>query len=222
MRRTTCALLVAGVLVLAGCGGEAPEKAAGSPDPTVSATTPPLAGGERQRLEYASPEALAKHTPVVVLGTVASWEDGPTVVLAERGGGEDRLPYAVMVVDVDQVVKDEGGLVTGDQIAVPVRVAGDEPDARELAPAGSNVAFLGGADTSFGVFGDAEVEIEPGGPVDLDSVLWGESQGVLLETPTGAVVNADPFGRADLWPEIGALPDEEQFGMLAQRLMALG
>lgn len=220
--RRTAALLAAALLALAGCGGEAPEEAAGSVDPTVSSSTPPLAGGDRQRLGYASPEELAKESPVVVLGTVASWEDGPTLVLSEGGEEKDRIPYDVVLVDVDQVVKDTTKLVTGDQIAVPVRVDEGQPDPAELAPPGSNVAFLGGADATFGVFGETDARIEPGGDVDPDSVLWGEPQGVVLETPSGELVNADPYSRAEIWPEIGELPAEEQFGMLAQRLMALG
>ncbi|WP_370617352.1 hypothetical protein [Mumia sp. Pv 4-285] len=229
MRRALATLAAAGVL-LAGCGAEdAPADGSASTAPAADDTTSSALpevdpGGDVDLQGFSTPEELAEAVPVVVLGTVASWEEGPTVVLDEGADGE-RAPYAVLVVTVDQVVKDRDGVATGNTIAIPVRLDGDDlASYEERAPEGSNVAFLGGEDVGLSMFGgpgEAAIDNPDAGSGDGSALLWGEVQGVIVETGSGELLNADSYARGALWSEIAELPAGEQFGMLAQRLMAV-
>ncbi|KAA1425143.1 hypothetical protein FE697_004510 [Mumia zhuanghuii] len=217
-------LTAVGVL-LAGCGSEESpaSEATASASPTAgdaTASPPEVDGGGSIDLQgYASVEELADASPVVVLGTVASWEEGPIVDL-----GDERAPYAVLLVAVDQVVKDRDGVASGDTIAVPVSLEGEAVAAyAERAPEGSNVAFLGGADVGLSMFDGpkaAEVENPDAGSGDGSTLLWGDVQGVIVETGSGELANLDDYGRGALWAELVKVPAGEQFGMLAQRIMA--
>lgn len=224
MRRTAVALVALGVLV-AGCGsddGPAKEASAQETMPT-SAPTPPLSGGQIDPAGYDSPEAVAAESPVVVIGAVEAWEKGPQVVLDDGSsrGEPERLGFSVLVIAADQVIKDDKGLVTGSRIYVPV--ADEVANLSALTPVGSNVAFIGGADTGLAMFDADQYEVSDpeAGVEDGATLLWATPQGVTVETETGALVHADPSARDAVWKDVASLPDEEQFGMVAQRLMAL-
>ncbi|MFD1824592.1 MULTISPECIES: hypothetical protein [Mumia] len=222
MRGTAAVLVALGVLVV-GCGatdGSSDGESAQAAPTSASAPTP--VGGQIDPAGYESPEAVVAESPVALIGAVAAWEKGPQVALDGSSGGEpERLGYSVLVVDVDHIVKDEGGLAAGDRIYVPV--ADEVAALRALAPVGANVAFVGGADTGLAMFDADSYEVsdaDAGVPAG-ETLLWASPQGVVLETETGALVHAEPSVRDAVWDDVASLPAEEQFGMVAQRLMAL-
>ncbi len=229
MRRTAVALVALGALgaLVAGCGSDdEPAKEASAQETTaVSAPTPPLSGGQIDPVGYDSPEAVAAESPVVVIGAVEAWKKGPQVVLDDGSsrGEPERLGFSVLVIAADQVIKDDEGLVTGSRIYVPV--ADEVAELSALAPVGSNVAFIGGADTGLEMFAADQYEVsDPDAGVedgDGATLLWATPQGVTVETESGALVHADPSARDAVWKDVASLPDDEQFGMVAQRLMAL-